>query len=227
MAIIGIDHVQVAAPSGCEAAARAFYGDLLGLDELTKPEPLRARGGCWFRVGPQELHVGVEEPSRRPARRTRVCSSMTWMPGPVGFAPRALPSSSMRTSPGCAASTVRTRTATGWNSLNLLTRADPGVLICRATGLGLAARPGLLPDASRTLAGRPDSGPYRQVGQSSATVSPVRREIDSITGHAADRSTPPAKRFDAWSMSRTSAHEQRPFMTGSRCGGLSARLSRR
>jgi catechol 2,3-dioxygenase-like lactoylglutathione lyase family enzyme len=62
MTITGIDHVQVAAPAGCENAARAFYGALLGLEELSKPEPLRARGGCWFRVGDQELHVGVEAP---------------------------------------------------------------------------------------------------------------------------------------------------------------------
>jgi catechol 2,3-dioxygenase-like lactoylglutathione lyase family enzyme len=66
--VIGIDHVQVAAPPGCEEAARAFYGSLLGLEELEKPEPLRARGGCWFRAGPQELHVGVEEPFA-PARK--------------------------------------------------------------------------------------------------------------------------------------------------------------
>jgi catechol 2,3-dioxygenase-like lactoylglutathione lyase family enzyme len=62
MPITGIDHVQVAAPRGCEAAARAFYGTLLGLEELQKPEALRLRGGCWFRAGGQELHVGVEEP---------------------------------------------------------------------------------------------------------------------------------------------------------------------
>jgi catechol 2,3-dioxygenase-like lactoylglutathione lyase family enzyme len=66
--VIGIDHVQVAAPPGCEAEARAFYGGLLGLDELPKPEPLAARGGCWFRAGAQELHVGVEEPFA-PARK--------------------------------------------------------------------------------------------------------------------------------------------------------------
>jgi len=60
--ILGIDHVQVAAPPGGEAQARAFYGALLGLEELPKPEPLRARGGCWFRAGTHELHVGVEEP---------------------------------------------------------------------------------------------------------------------------------------------------------------------
>jgi catechol 2,3-dioxygenase-like lactoylglutathione lyase family enzyme len=60
--ILGIDHVQVAAPAGCEQAARAFYGGLLGLDELPKPPLLEARGGCWFRAGAQELHVGVEDP---------------------------------------------------------------------------------------------------------------------------------------------------------------------
>jgi catechol 2,3-dioxygenase-like lactoylglutathione lyase family enzyme len=66
--VTGIDHVQVAAPPGCEEAARAFYCGVLGLEELPKPEALRARGGCWFRAGAQELHVGVEEPFA-PARK--------------------------------------------------------------------------------------------------------------------------------------------------------------
>ena len=56
----GIDHVQLAAPAGCEEAARAFFGGLLGLEEVPKPETLRERGGVWFRVGGQQLHVGVE-----------------------------------------------------------------------------------------------------------------------------------------------------------------------
>ena len=68
MTVTGIDHVQVAAPAGCEPKARAFYGELLGLEELPKPEPLAARGGCWFRAGAQELHVGVEDPFT-PARK--------------------------------------------------------------------------------------------------------------------------------------------------------------
>jgi catechol 2,3-dioxygenase-like lactoylglutathione lyase family enzyme len=68
MAVTGIDHVQVAAPAGGEAEARAFYGDLLGMEELPKPEALAARGGCWFAAGAQELHVGVEEPFA-PARK--------------------------------------------------------------------------------------------------------------------------------------------------------------
>lgn len=61
MLVTGIDHVQLAAPRGCEAAARRFYGGLLELDEIEKPEPLRSRGGCWFRVGDRQLHIGVED----------------------------------------------------------------------------------------------------------------------------------------------------------------------
>jgi ribosomal protein S18 acetylase RimI-like enzyme/catechol 2,3-dioxygenase-like lactoylglutathione lyase family enzyme len=66
--IAGVDHVQVAAPPGSEEAARAFYGALLGLPELDKPERLRARGGAWFAVGEQQLHVGIEE-DFAPARK--------------------------------------------------------------------------------------------------------------------------------------------------------------
>lgn len=61
MDIIGLDHVQVAAPPGCEREARHFYGHLLGLRELDKPAPLEGRGGVWFAVGEQQLHVGVQE----------------------------------------------------------------------------------------------------------------------------------------------------------------------
>lgn len=56
---LGLDHVQVAGPPGCEANARRFYGELLGFIELEKPPLLAARGGCWFRIGAHELHVGV------------------------------------------------------------------------------------------------------------------------------------------------------------------------
>jgi catechol 2,3-dioxygenase-like lactoylglutathione lyase family enzyme len=57
--IVGLDHAQVAAPPGCEEEARRFYGGLLGLEEVPKPPRLAARGGVWFRVGEQQLHVGV------------------------------------------------------------------------------------------------------------------------------------------------------------------------
>lgn len=66
--ILGIEHVQIAAPKGCEEAAREFFGGLLEMEEIEKPEPLRARGGCWFRAGANELHVGVEAEFRAAAK---------------------------------------------------------------------------------------------------------------------------------------------------------------
>jgi catechol 2,3-dioxygenase-like lactoylglutathione lyase family enzyme len=66
--VSGLDHIQIAAPEGCEPAARDFYGSLLGLLEVDKPEPLRSRGGCWFQCGAQQLHIGVEK-DFRPAKK--------------------------------------------------------------------------------------------------------------------------------------------------------------
>ena len=60
--------MQLAGPPGCEDAARAFYGGVLGLEEIPKPEPMRASGGVWFRVGAEELHIGIEDPFA-PARK--------------------------------------------------------------------------------------------------------------------------------------------------------------
>jgi catechol 2,3-dioxygenase-like lactoylglutathione lyase family enzyme len=66
--LLGIDHVLLAAPPGSEAQARAFYGDLLGLPEVGKPETLQTRGGVWFECGTDQLHVGIAEPFS-PARK--------------------------------------------------------------------------------------------------------------------------------------------------------------
>lgn len=68
MGIIGIDHVQLAMPADGEAAAVAFYEDLLGLANVAKPPHLAVRGGCWFEHGATKIHLGVE-PDFRPARK--------------------------------------------------------------------------------------------------------------------------------------------------------------
>jgi catechol 2,3-dioxygenase-like lactoylglutathione lyase family enzyme len=70
-----LDHVQIAAPPDCEAQARRFYGELLGLGEVEKPGPLRARGGVWFALGDAQLHIGVQErfsPARKAHPALRV-----------------------------------------------------------------------------------------------------------------------------------------------------------
>jgi catechol 2,3-dioxygenase-like lactoylglutathione lyase family enzyme len=66
--VVALDHFQLAMPRGREAEARAFYGDILGLQELTKPVNLAVRGGVWFQLGTQQLHLGVEG-DFRPAKK--------------------------------------------------------------------------------------------------------------------------------------------------------------
>jgi catechol 2,3-dioxygenase-like lactoylglutathione lyase family enzyme len=68
MRIVGIDHVQLAMPAGGEDAARRFYRDVLGMEEIPQPAALARRGGAWFRRGDVELHLGVEA-DFRPARK--------------------------------------------------------------------------------------------------------------------------------------------------------------
>src|SRR5436309_11586206 len=60
MAILGLDHVQLAIPPGGEDRAREFYVGLLGMTEIPKPEEQAKRGGAWFVCGAHQLHVGVE-----------------------------------------------------------------------------------------------------------------------------------------------------------------------
>ena len=56
-----LDHVQICIPPGAEDAARAFYGRLLGLREIEKPDVLKPSGGLWFEIADIQLHVGAED----------------------------------------------------------------------------------------------------------------------------------------------------------------------
>ena len=67
--VMSLHHVQLAMPAGEEDAGRAFYGDLLGLPEIPKPNELAPRGGLWFRNGSLEVHLGVEREGFTPAHK--------------------------------------------------------------------------------------------------------------------------------------------------------------
>src|SRR5262245_39308186 len=56
-----LSHINVTMPKGREDIARGFYTAQLGLQEISKPETLRARGGLWFDAGGLEIHLSVEE----------------------------------------------------------------------------------------------------------------------------------------------------------------------
>lgn len=55
-------------PAGEEGKARAFYADVLGVPEVSKPAELAARGGAWFESAQVKIHLGVER-EFRPARK--------------------------------------------------------------------------------------------------------------------------------------------------------------
>jgi hypothetical protein len=66
--LTAVDHVQLAAPPGSEDELRTYYVEALGMTELPKPPVLAARGGCWFRAGAVQLHLGIEA-DFRPAKK--------------------------------------------------------------------------------------------------------------------------------------------------------------
>jgi catechol 2,3-dioxygenase-like lactoylglutathione lyase family enzyme len=57
-----IQHVSIPRPPGSDAAARAFYGQLLGLQEVPVPQSIQHLDLVWFRLGNMELHLFAEEP---------------------------------------------------------------------------------------------------------------------------------------------------------------------
>lgn len=63
MAVLGLDHVQLAIPADGEDRARAFWAGLLGLAEVPKP-PQLSSAGCWFTGGSLNLHLGVDKDFR-------------------------------------------------------------------------------------------------------------------------------------------------------------------
>lgn len=59
--VVGLEHLNMTMPKGAEAEAKAFYGGLLGLEEVAKPQALEVHGGCWFKLGDLTLHLSTDE----------------------------------------------------------------------------------------------------------------------------------------------------------------------
>lgn len=69
-----LHHVTMPRPPGSDDAARAFYGDLLGLDEIPPPTSLSALDLIWYRLaGESELHLFVEEPMGQDHSGRHIC----------------------------------------------------------------------------------------------------------------------------------------------------------
>ena len=66
-----LHHVMIAVPPGSEDSARSFYVEILGLDEIAKPETLSARGGLWLTTASLDVHLGID-PNFSPARKAHI-----------------------------------------------------------------------------------------------------------------------------------------------------------
>jgi catechol 2,3-dioxygenase-like lactoylglutathione lyase family enzyme len=71
--VVALSHVNVTVPASAEAAAKQFYGTVLGLRELSKPAGTRQNLGAWYELGGVQLHLSVEENITNAASDRHVC----------------------------------------------------------------------------------------------------------------------------------------------------------
>jgi len=67
MRILSIDHVQVTAPRAREKEARHFYGNVLGLKEIERPQTTIPATGLWYAFEEaHQLHIVFSENPLKP-----------------------------------------------------------------------------------------------------------------------------------------------------------------
>jgi catechol 2,3-dioxygenase-like lactoylglutathione lyase family enzyme len=72
MRIEGLHHAQITIPNGMEDEGRRFYCEVLGIEEVEKPESLKGRGGFWLDMGGRQVHVGTEDGVDRAATKAHL-----------------------------------------------------------------------------------------------------------------------------------------------------------
>jgi catechol 2,3-dioxygenase-like lactoylglutathione lyase family enzyme len=74
--VLALHHVNVTVPADAEAAAKNFYANILGLEQLPKPTGTRP-SGAWYQIGPIQLHLSVEKEARGPVTTGHVCLTVS------------------------------------------------------------------------------------------------------------------------------------------------------
>ena len=77
---VKLHHVNVTVPAALEEAAKSFYGDLLGLEQIEKPDGPRKYIGAWYQLGESQLHLSIEEGLRNQDSNRHVCYAVTDIP---------------------------------------------------------------------------------------------------------------------------------------------------
>ena len=72
--ITQVHHIQIFVPPETDEACKHFYSQVLGLEEIEKPEAWRKNGGAWFRYGPNQLHLSrMRHPEDNLGSQRHVC----------------------------------------------------------------------------------------------------------------------------------------------------------
>ena len=74
--ITALHHVNVTVPAELEAAAKTFYGVVLGLKQIPKPATSR-QSGAWYEIGETQLHLSVDNEEHRHLSSGHVCFAIS------------------------------------------------------------------------------------------------------------------------------------------------------
>jgi catechol 2,3-dioxygenase-like lactoylglutathione lyase family enzyme len=72
-----VHHVNVTVPRSLEAEAKQFYGVVMGMTEVPKPESSRGRGGAWYQLGSVQLHLSLEDNASENLSKRHVCYTVS------------------------------------------------------------------------------------------------------------------------------------------------------
>ncbi len=78
---VKLNHVNVTVPAALEGAAKNFYGDLMGLEQIEKPDGPRKYIGAWYQLGESQMHLSVEDGPHNEDSNRHVCYSVADIPG--------------------------------------------------------------------------------------------------------------------------------------------------
>lgn len=73
--VLRLQHTSIPMPADGHEAARRFFGELLGMAEVTPPSTLDRSRLVWFKAGDDghEVHLFVDEEARRRSSAQHLC----------------------------------------------------------------------------------------------------------------------------------------------------------
>ena len=69
---IRADHIHICVPPERLEEAKQFYIEIIGLQQIERPDHLFSTTGYWFNIGDIQLHIGVEPALARSIRHTAI-----------------------------------------------------------------------------------------------------------------------------------------------------------